>query len=87
MRTTFRTSSLRPHRLMRGVLLFIGLFAVIALAMLGAVIALGVLAVGAVVHGVFSLLGATRSGARAGTRSSRVIEGEFRVIDAGGRGG
>lgn len=86
MRTNFRVSALRPRRLARGLLLFVGLFAVVALALVGAVIALGVLAVGAVVHGVLTLL---RGRAPAATTQSRdgsghrVIEGEFRVVSEG----
>jgi hypothetical protein len=87
MRTAFRPATFRPRRILRGVLLFVGLFAVIGLAMVGAVIALGVLAIGAVVHAVLSLV---RGGAVATPASggSRVIEGEYRVVvDTGGRGG
>lgn len=87
MRTAFRPATFRPRRILRGVLLFVGLFAVIGLAMVGAVIALGVLAIGAVVHAVLSLV---RGGAATAPASSggSVIEGEYRVVvDAGARGG
>jgi hypothetical protein len=56
MRTVFRTATFRPRRIVRGALLFVGLFAVIGLAMVGALIALGVIAIGAMVHAVLSLV-------------------------------
>jgi hypothetical protein len=62
-------------------LLFVGLFAVIALAMVGAVIALAVLAVGAVVHGVMQLGRGRQAAHRSPPAGERVIEGEFRVIE------
>jgi|GEM_PF-3562302 hypothetical protein len=83
----FRTSSFRPRRIARGALLFVGLFAVIGLAMVGAVVALGVLTIGAVAHGVLSLMrGSAASIGRAGSRTT-VIEGEFQVVDGSVRGG
>ncbi len=82
----FRTASFRPRRILRGALLFVGLFAVIGLAMVGAVIALGVLAIGAVVHGVLTLArGNTPSIRRADVRAT-VIEGEYRVVGGNVRG-
>jgi hypothetical protein len=81
MRTVFRTATFRPRRIVRGALLFVGLFAVIGLAMVGALIALGVIAIGAMVHAVLSLV---RSGPAPASTGSRVIEGEYRVVvDAG----
>lgn len=88
MSIQFRTSSFRPRRMLRGALLFVGLFAVIGLAMVGAVVALGVLAIGAVVHGVLSLVrGSSPAMRRAGSVRSTVIEGEYRVVDGNARGG
>jgi hypothetical protein len=87
MRTVFRTATFRPRRIVRGVALFVGLFAVIGLAMVGAVIALGVIAIGAVVHTVLSLVRNNPTPAPAST-GTRVIEGEYRVVvDAGARSG
>jgi hypothetical protein len=86
MRMNIRFSTLRPRRIARGLLLFVGLFAVVALALVGAVIALGVLAVGAVVHGVLTLLRGRAPVAATSTRDAsghRVIEGEFRVVSEG----
>jgi hypothetical protein len=85
MRTVFRPASFRPRRLVRAVLLFVGLFAVIGLAMVGALIALGVLAIGAVVHGVLSLVRGASTAAPAASADT-VIEGEYRVV-VDGRGG
>jgi hypothetical protein len=87
MRTAFRPAAFRPRRILRGALLFVGLFAVIGLAMVGAVIALGVLAIGAVVHAVLSLVRGS-AGATPVPGGSSVIEGEYRVVvETGGRGG
>jgi hypothetical protein len=86
MRTRFRYSTLRPRRLARGLLLFVGLFAVVALALVGAVIALAVLAVGAVVHGVLTLVRGRAPVSTMGARDAaghRVIDGEFRVVSEG----
>jgi hypothetical protein len=83
----FRTSSFRPRRMLRGALLFVGLFAVIGLAMVGAVIALGVLAIGAVVHGVLTLLRGSTPAIRRNDVRSAVIEGEYRVVVGDVRGG
>lgn len=87
MRPHLRASAFRPRRIVRGALLFVGLFAVIALAMVGAVIALGVLAIGAVVAGVMSLVRGqpTVSVRRSGTTT--VIEGEYRVVAGDARPG
>jgi len=89
MRTSFRLSALRPRRILRGALLFVGLFAVIALALVGAVIALGVLAIGAVVAGVMSLLRGRPAATVTVQRSAdgTVIEGEYRVVSGGARPG
>lgn len=89
MRPHLRASAFRPRRIVRGALLFVGLFAVIALAMVGAVIALGVLAIGAVVAGVMSLVrgqpAASVSVQRKG--GTTIIEGEYRVVGGDSRPG
>ena len=87
MRSSFRYSALRPRRILRGALLFVGLFAVIALALVGAVIALGVLAIGAVVHAVLSLLRSQPTATVQRQGGSTVIEGEYRVVSGGARPG
>jgi uncharacterized protein (DUF58 family) len=87
MRSSFRYSALRPRRILRGALLFVGLFAVIALALVGAVIALGVLAIGAVVHAVLSLLRGQPAATVQREGGSTVIEGEYRVVSGASRPG
>ena len=89
MRSSFRVSALRPRRILRGALLFVGLFAVIALALVGAVIALGVLAVGAVVGGIVSLFrGRPIATVSVHCRDGdTVIEGEYHVVSGGARPG
>jgi hypothetical protein len=90
MRPSFRASAFRPRRIVRGALLFVGLFAVIALALVGAVIALGVLAIGAAVAGVMSLLRGQQPSATVSVQrngASTVIEGEYRVVHGDARPG
>lgn len=87
MRTIFRSSALRPRRLLRGIVLFVGLFAVVALALVGAVIALGVLAVGAVAGGLVSMLRGQPPATVRRSGSSTVIEGEYRVVGGTSRPG
>lgn len=83
MRTPFRSASFRPRRILRGVLLFVGLIAVFALAFVGAAIALAVLAIGALVHGALQLLRGAPAARAQRAAQPTVIEGEYRVIDAG----
>ena len=83
MRTHFRSVSFRPRRILRGVLLFVGLIAVFALAFVGAAIALAVLAIGALMHGVVTLLRSTPAARPVRREQPAVIEGEFRVVDGG----
>lgn len=87
MRPYLRASAFRPRRIVRGALLFVGMFAVIALALVGAVIALGVLAIGAVVAGVLSLFRGQPTVTIQRTGNGTVIEGEYRVVAGGGRSG
>ncbi len=79
--TPNRTPRLR--RLLRALALFVGLFAVIGVAMFGAVLAFAVLAAGTLVH--FALRGAGAQPAAGLRRSSaRVIDGEFTVVERPG---
>jgi hypothetical protein len=87
MRPHLRASAFRPRRIVRGALLFVGLFAVIALALVGAVIALGVLAIGAVVAGVMSMFRGQPTVTVQRSGGTTVIEGEYRVVDGGTRPG
>jgi hypothetical protein len=87
MRSSFRSAAFRPRRLLRGALLFVGLFAVIALALVGAVIALGVLAMGAMVHAVLSLLRGQPAAPSQRDGGSTIIEGEYRVVSGASRPG
>jgi uncharacterized protein (DUF58 family) len=87
MRSSFRLSALRPRRIVRGALLFVGLFAVIALALVGAVIAIGVLAIGAVVAGVMSMVRGQPTVTVQRSGDTTVIEGEYRVVAGASRPG
>lgn len=79
----FSIRSLRPRRVLRALVLFVGLFAAVGIAMFGAVLALAVLAVGTLVH--FALCAIRGNGARrqspARCSSARVIDGEFTVVE------
>jgi hypothetical protein len=67
----------RLRRVLRGIGLTVGLTLVVALAMVGAVIGLGVLAIGAV---VLSLVRAVRRPATVSAASGDTIEGSYRVV-------
>ncbi len=87
--TLFRYGGNRWLGFGRGLLLVLALTAVIAVAMVGAVIGLAVLAAGAVLHALISVFRAQRAPrasagvAAPGATAPRVIEGEFVVIDRG----
>lgn len=77
-----RSSPLGTRRLARGAILSAAAVGIIGIAAVGAVIALGVLAAGALAHATVRL--ARRAAGRTGSPDP-VIDGEFRVIREGER--
>ncbi len=81
--SVFPTRTLRFRRILRAIALFVGLFAVIGIAMFGAVLAFAVLAIGTLVHFALRALrgNGPRPAATVRRSSSRVIDGEYTIVE------
>jgi hypothetical protein len=68
----------KTSKLLRNVFLFVGLFAAVGLALIGAVVALGLLALGTIAHVLLSFLRSTKT--KKPDSGNTVIDAEFTVV-------